>query len=69
MFELITGQHLFKPKAGATWSAEQYHLARIFGTAYTKPLPPNVIHFFRRGQHFEKYFDDKGKFDFYDATV
>ncbi|KAF5392346.1 hypothetical protein D9757_001442 [Collybiopsis confluens] len=60
VFELITGQHLFKPKASATWSAEQYHLARIFGTSYTKPLPPNVMDFFRRGQHFEKYFDDKG---------
>ncbi|THV01492.1 kinase-like protein [Dendrothele bispora CBS 962.96] len=61
VFELITGQHLFKPKASATWSAEQYHLARIFATSYTKSLPSNVMDFFRRGQHFEKYFDDKGK--------
>ncbi|KAK7064513.1 kinase-like domain-containing protein [Favolaschia claudopus] len=60
VFELLIGQHLFKPKAGATWSAEQYHLARIFGTAYTKPLPLNVMDCFRRGQHFEKYFDDRG---------
>ncbi|KAJ8088910.1 hypothetical protein PM082_014156 [Marasmius tenuissimus] len=46
------GQHLFKPRASATWSTEQYYLARIFATSYTKPLPPNVMDFFRRGQYF-----------------
>ena len=60
VFELITGQHLFKPKAGATWSAEQYHLARIFATFGTRDEPQNIINFFRHGQHFEEYFNNEG---------
>lgn len=60
VFELITSQHLFKPKAGATWSAEQYHLARIFATFGTRDEPQNIINFFRHGQHFEEYFNNEG---------
>ncbi|KAL4065056.1 kinase-like protein [Scleroderma citrinum] len=58
--ELITGQHLFKPKAGATWSAEQYHLARIFATFGTRDVLQNLLNFFQQGQHFEEYFNNKG---------
>jgi len=60
VFELITGQHLFKPKADAAWSAEQYHLARIFATFGTSDVPQNILNFFRQGQHFEKYFNNEG---------
>ncbi|KAH6899264.1 kinase-like protein [Coprinopsis sp. MPI-PUGE-AT-0042] len=58
--ELIIGQHLFKPRPFGKSSAEQYHLARMFATSYPKALPPQVMDAFREGEHFEKYFHDKG---------
>ncbi|KAF8580267.1 kinase-like protein [Ramaria rubella] len=63
VFELMTGQHLFKPKAGASWSAEQCHLARIFSTFGARDVPQHLLDFFRQGQHSEKYFNDKGKWN------
>ncbi|TDL14972.1 kinase-like protein [Rickenella mellea] len=62
VFELITGQHLFKPKAIASYTAEQYHLARIFGTFgtfSTEDVPQNMLNFFQHGQHFEKFFNSR----------
>ncbi|KAJ3493008.1 hypothetical protein NLJ89_g11115 [Agrocybe chaxingu] len=57
VFELLTGQRLFKPRAGASWSSEQYHMARIYSTLLDDNDRGRLIEFFRHGAKFTTFFD------------
>lgn len=55
-FELATGDYLFDPHAGETYSRDEDHLAHIVELLGT--IPPSVIF---RGKHGVKYFTSYGK--------
>ncbi|CAA7263796.1 unnamed protein product [Cyclocybe aegerita] len=57
IFELLTGQRLFKPRAGPSWSSEQYHMARIYSTLLDDNDRRRLLEFFRHGAKFATFFD------------
>ncbi|CAA7263794.1 unnamed protein product [Cyclocybe aegerita] len=57
VFELLTGQRLFKPRAGASWTSEQYHMARIYSTLLDDNDRRRLVEFFRHGAKFTTFFD------------
>ncbi|KAJ3858775.1 kinase-like protein [Lentinula novae-zelandiae] len=60
IFELLTGHSLFKPRAIATFTADQYHLARIFGTLVDNNEFDRVATYFRSSGHYYKdFFNDR----------
>ncbi|KAF9237257.1 kinase-like domain-containing protein [Melanogaster broomeanus] len=57
IFEFLTGSWLFVPRAGATWTAEDYHLAHMPGVSGEEFDIP----YLRTGKHFERYFRNDGR--------
>lgn len=56
-FELATGDYLFDPHAGETYSRDEDHLAHII--ELLGPIPPSVI---LRGRNGQKFFHSYGMF-------
>jgi serine/threonine-protein kinase SRPK3 len=56
IYELITGDYLFKPQKGSNFSTEEDHLALMIET-----LGPMDIQFSSKGKYSSRYFDEKGK--------
>ncbi|XP_076608497.1 SRSF protein kinase 3-like [Chaetodon auriga] len=55
-FELATGDYLFDPQSGATFSREEDHIAHII-----ELLGPLPSHFALSGRHSKRYFNCKGQ--------
>ncbi|KAF9237968.1 kinase-like domain-containing protein, partial [Melanogaster broomeanus] len=63
IFEFLTGSWLFVPRAGATWTAEDYHLANMPGISGEEFDIP----YLRTGKHFERYFRNDASHVNYDT--
>lgn len=57
-FELLTGDYLFEPRSGATYSRDEDHLAHIM--ELLGPLPKDLV---ANGKHSKHFFNTKGEFD------
>jgi serine/threonine-protein kinase SRPK3 len=55
MYEMLTGDLLFQPRKGNTWSKNDDHLAQI-----QELVGPFNINFALRGKKSKKYFTNKG---------
>ncbi|MFH4978328.1 hypothetical protein AB6A40_005037 [Gnathostoma spinigerum] len=55
-FELATGDYLFEPHSGDTYSRDEDHLAHIIELLGS--IPPNV---FKKGKHWKAYFIKTGR--------
>ncbi|VDK48572.1 unnamed protein product [Anisakis simplex] len=55
-FELATGDYLFEPHSGDTYSRDEDHLAHII--ELLGPIPPNV---FKKGAHWREFFQKNGR--------
>ncbi|GAV99321.1 kinase-like protein [Lentinula edodes] len=59
VFELLTGQRLFRPRPIVSYSAEQYHLARIFGTLVDNHEIERLASYFSHGLHYTTFFNER----------
>ncbi|KAJ3863802.1 MAG: kinase-like protein [Lentinula lateritia] len=59
VFELLTGQRLFRPRPIGSYSAEQYHLARIFGTLVDNHEIERLASYFSHGLHYTTFFNER----------
>lgn len=55
IFELLTGDYLFEPQSGSTYSKDEDHIAQII--ELLGPLPP----YLQNGKNASKYFDGRGR--------
>lgn len=60
IFELLTVRRLFNPRPMGNYSAEQYHLGRIYGSLVDDADRPRLHDFFKDGRHYETFFKDGG---------
>ncbi|KAI3417423.1 MAP kinase Spk1 [Globodera pallida] len=55
-FELATGDYLFEPHSGGTYSRDEDHLAHVIELLGS--IPPTV---FKKGEHWREFFHKNGR--------
>ncbi|KAI0084867.1 kinase-like protein [Irpex rosettiformis] len=61
VFELLTANSLFRPRAHGKYTAEQYHLARIFGTLSNDAEFERLQAFCQTGRRYDDFFGNAGR--------
>ena len=60
VFELLTASCLFNPRPLEHFTAQHYHLARIFGTLVSDAEYERVREFLQSGRNYDKLFHEDG---------